>query len=173
MNLEKCLMTTRAALIFALPFGALTSAATLSAQSAEPPLPYVYETDYYGLKPDLTLSGFTDPIAASYTASQSMTELERLYNEEGRYGIVSGSLDASISGNVVTGYWYEDGKNAGLSIYCAVARNGTFSYGRYTFTFNADRTAFTGLRSGCDEDPVASGYAWDGQLARREPISAP
>ena len=173
MNAAKWVTITTATLLTALPFSVDAGMAAASTDDSEPPLAYVYATDYYGLKPDLTLSAFSNPITASYLASQSMAELERLYNEEGRYGIVSGSQDGTINGNVVTGYWYESGENAGLSIYCDVKRNGTFTYGRYIFTFNADRTAFTGLRSGCESDPQQEGYAWDGKLIRRVPVPTP
>ncbi len=149
---------------------AIAAAATVQ-PVPEPEKAYVYATDYYEIKPELTVPAFSDPVQASYVASQSPAELQALY-ERGHYGVTSGTIEAQFTGNVLTGYWIEDGSNVGLSIYCDPERNGTHSYGRFVLRFNADRTAFAGMRSSCDLDPDASGYAWNGKLVRRTAIAA-
>jgi len=143
-----------------------------NAQPAPPPeKAYVYATDYYEIKPTLTLSGFTDPVSASYIASQSPAELQALY-VRGHYGITSGEIDAKFTGSTLTGYWIEDGTNAGLSIYCDQERGGTHSYGRFVMRFKQDRSSFTGMRSSCNEDPDSTGYEWTGKLLRRIDLPA-
>ena len=150
--------------------------ATFAPSTTANPIPvpeqaYVYATDYYDIKPELTVSAFSDAVQATYVASQSPAELQALY-ERGRYGVNSGTIDAQFTGNALAGYWVEDGRNVGLSVYCDTERDGTHSYGRFVLRFNADRSAFKGMRSSCDEDPDSTGYAWDGKLVRRTAIAA-
>lgn len=110
----------------------------------------------------------------TYTATQSEAELDAIYRE-GRYGITSGWIEGQLSGSVLTGYWYEPMTSAALQVACDIERDGTLVYGRFTLTFNADRTAFTGLRTSCDvtPQPVEHAYeTWNGPLIRRQPADA-
>jgi hypothetical protein len=139
--------------------------------AAAPEQAYVYETDYSGIKPQLTVSAFQNPIDARYEATQSDDELQALYRQ-GSYGILSGWTEAQFDGDTLSGYWYESGSNAALSVYCDPQRSGTHSYGRFSMRFNADRSAFEGTRSSCDTDFSQTGYAWNGRLSGRTTMAA-
>lgn len=132
---------------------------------------YVYATvGFDKIKPELVINGFGQATNGVYTATQSLAELDEIYRT-GTYGITSGTLEGQMSGNTMTGYWYEKEDTPDLQSACDTRRNGTLVYGRFTLTFNADRTSFTGYRSGCDEEPNAYDHAyltWKGQLIRRQ-----
>ncbi|MBY9066998.1 hypothetical protein K1X12_08815 [Hyphomonas sp. WL0036] len=145
------------------------TAPTPAPTSLEPA--YVYATiGFDKIKPELVINGFGDATNGVYTATQSEAELDAIYRT-GTYGITSGRIEGRMSNNVLSGYWYETAYNAGLQGSCERERNGTLVYGRFTLTFNADRTSFSGYRSSCDEEPNAYDHAyltWTGQLIRRQ-----
>ncbi|MGH6979091.1 MAG: hypothetical protein ACRED4_07350, partial [Brevundimonas sp.] len=137
---------------------------------------YVYSTvGFDRIQPELVLNTLEGTVSGTYTATQSEAELDTIYRG-GRYGITSGVLEGQMSGGVLTGYWYERATNAGLQTSCETERNGTFVHGRFTLTFNADRTAFTGLRTACDvtPNPIDHEYeTWNGRLIRRQAAVSP
>lgn len=141
--------------------------------AAEPA--YVYATvGFDKIKPELIINSFGEATSGAYTATQSDAELDAIYRT-GTYGITSGTLEGRMSGNVLSGYWYETAYDAGLQGSCESTRNGTLVYGRFTLTFNADRTSFSGYRSSCDEEPNAYDHAyltWTGKLIRRQTATA-
>lgn len=132
---------------------------------------YLYATVGFGkIKPELVINGFGPTANGVYTATQSPAELDEIYRT-GTYGITSGTIEGQMSGDVMTGYWYEQEDTPDLQSACVNRRNGTLIYGRFTLTFNADRSSFSGYRSSCDDEPNAYDHAyltWTGQLIRRQ-----
>lgn len=104
---------------------------------------YVYETE------------FNDLIITSWSQNAAT----------GRYEYGGGRIEGTLSGNVLTGYWLQEDS----PLNCGVQRSGTPHFGRFTFTFNSDRTAFTGLWSDCEDAPSKT---WNGRLVRREGAAA-
>ena len=74
----------------------------------------------------------------------------------GSYSSDGGEIAGEMNGNVLEGWWIENGSNER----CATARNGRHHWGRVRWTFDGDR--FAGTWSYCDK-PVASGGGWNGE----------
>jgi len=151
------------------------AATQTAAPGGEAALAYVYATVGFGkIKPELVIDGLGATVTGTYTATQSESQLNEIYSG-GIYGITSGTLDGTLSGSTLSGYWYETEFNAGLQIACREKRNGTFIYGRFTLKFSADRKSFTGLRTSCDEVPNEIDHkyeTWNGTLVRRQAAAA-
>jgi len=75
---------------------------------------------------------------------------------QGSYSSDGGEIVGEMSGNVLEGYWVENGS----AERCATARNGRFHWGRIRWTFDGNK--FAGTWSYCDK-PVASGGGWSGE----------
>jgi len=105
---------------------------------------YVYETDFN----DLTITSWT-PTAVN-----------------GRYEYAAGRIEGTLSGNTLAGYWMQEES----PLTCGTARGGTTHWGRFTFTFNADRSAFTGKWGDCGDAPSKT---WDGRLIRKTAAASP
>ena len=99
----------------------------------------VYTTNDWG---DLTV---TEWEAASFRAD---------------YTFEKGKIEGVRRGNVIDGFWSQATSDRS----CSYPRNGSYHYGRMTFTFNARLDAFEGRWGYCDETPYAT---WDGTLTRR------
>ncbi|MCR5876760.1 hypothetical protein LRS10_22940 [Phenylobacterium sp. J426] len=80
---------------------------------------------------------------------------------EGVYEYGGGRVQGVAQGSTVTGYWYQDAS----PISCGKQKNGTAYYGRVVWRFNADRSAFTGNWSHCEDAPDRE---WNGTFARMQ-----
>lgn len=124
----------------AAPAPVSTSGATSAAPEAQGPsyVGYVYDTDFN----DMTITSWTPT---------SVT---------GRYEYAAGRLEGTPSGNTVSGYWMQEES----PLTCGTARGGTTHWGRFTFTFSADRGSFTGKWGDCGDAPSKP---WNGRLIRK------
>ncbi|MBK6708319.1 MAG: hypothetical protein IPG54_12860 [Sphingomonadales bacterium] len=117
---------------------ASSKARTTSAPVTPSFVGHVYDTNFN----DLTITSWT---AAAVT---------------GRYEYYGGRIEATFSGDTLTGYWLQETS----PLTCGTARSGTQHWGRFTFVFNADRSAFTGKWGDCDDAPS---QPWEGSLIRK------
>ncbi len=76
------------------------------------------------------------------------------------YSFERGRIEGVRQGNEIDGYWSQATSDRA----CSLPRDGSYHYGRMTFTFNAALDAFEGRWGYCDETPYAT---WDGTLTRR------
>ena len=103
----------------------------------------------------------SQPGTASIAGKWRSSEGEVTLTQSGRavkggYANDGGEIVGEMNGNVLEGYWIENGSNER----CASAKNGRYHWGRIRWTFEAGK--FTGTWSYCDK-PVASGGGWSGE----------
>ncbi len=128
-----------------LVFGLLASAgAAASAQSGGNPVGAVFETEFN----DLTITRWAEQ------------DPPGKYDVAGRYEYGGGRIEGTVTGNVLTGYWLQEESPTS----CDRPQGGTTHWGRIRFTFNADRTEFTGLWSDCGDAPTKP---WAGRRVQR------
>ena len=148
-------------------FPAMTaSAESLGAQAAQP-AGYVYATSVEsGAVPTLTIPQFGPEMTGVYSETQDDAFYDGIY-QSGGGTITKGRLVGTFSGNVFTGYWYEEQGRTGVQRECNPPHEGERIYGRVTLRFSADRKSFTGLHSTCDTAPEDAYFAsWKGTLTR-------
>lgn len=80
------------------------------------------------------------------------------------YTFENGKIEGIRRGNEIDGFWSQATSDRA----CRSPRNGSYHYGRMTFTFNARLDAFEGRWGYCDETPYAT---WDGTLTRRGAVA--
>jgi hypothetical protein len=156
----------------AVPVSNMATAQPAAAPSV--PDAYVFATTYRGkFKHELTLSALTGSVTGEYVNTESLQAMDEIYRSSGAYGITSGTVTGTMSGNVMTGRWDEDPtQSAGLQYFCEGPGARVVSYGQFILRFNADRTSFTGGRNSCDND-ASDGSEWTGRLVRRVAGSPP
>jgi hypothetical protein len=107
-------------------------------------------------------SGATSPttspssisIAGVWKSSEGTITFKQLdSNVSATYTQDNGAVEGSISNNILTGYWIEDGSNRR----CNAPRNGRYYWGRIRFVF--DGSSFRGAWGYCDDEPSRS---WTG-----------
>jgi hypothetical protein len=103
-------------------------------------------------------SGATSPSSNSIagvwkTSEGTITFQEAESNVLASYTQDNGVLQGSMSSNVLTGYWIEDGS----ARRCNTPRSGRYYWGRIRFVFNG--SSFAGLWGYCDDEPSR---AWTG-----------
>jgi hypothetical protein len=145
------------------------SAALAIAQAAPVEMNSVYATTARsGATPTLTLSPFGPEMTGNYTVTQGEDFFDSVY-QVGGGTITEGRLEGTLNGNVFSGYWYEEQGRTGVQRECSPARGSDRVFGRFTFTFSADRKSFTGRHSTCDGTPSA---VWNGTLTGQVPAVA-
>ncbi|HNQ03039.1 MAG TPA: hypothetical protein PKH69_00355 [Thiobacillaceae bacterium] len=97
------------------------------------------------------------------TSEGELTLIQHGRGVQGRYTSDGGEIVGEMNGNVLEGYWIENGS----SERCATAKNGRHHWGRIRWTFEGNR--FTGSWSYC-EKPVAGGGGWNGERIADAPI---
>jgi hypothetical protein len=85
------------------------------------------------------------------TLNQSGNQITGKYTNDG------GEIVGEIRGNVLEGFWIENGS----SQRCASPKNGRHHWGRIRWSFEADR--FAGSWSYCDSPPPEKGSNWTGE----------
>ncbi len=175
-NLSEVLCRTPVAAAVAVqgttpPRGAAPAPAPAPAAPAQ--LNSVYATEAEsGARPTLTLSAFGPQMTGTYTVTQGEDFFDSIY-QSGGGTITEGRLEGTFSGNVFTGYWYEDQGRTAVQRECDPARGGERIFGRVKLTFSADRKSFTGLHSTCDDDPEDVYFGgWSGTLTGQVPATA-
>jgi hypothetical protein len=103
-------------------------------------------------------SGATSPssnsIAGVWKSSEgTITFQQAKSNVLASYTQDNGVIQGSMSGNVLMGYWIEDGSDRR----CNTPRSGRYYWGRIRFVFNG--SSFAGLWGYCDDEPSR---AWTG-----------
>lgn len=121
-----------------------------------------------GATPTLTLSPFGPEMTGTYIVTQDEAFFDSVYRVGGGT-ITEGRLEGTLNGSVFTGYWYEAQGRTGVQRECSPARGSDRVFGRFTFTFSADRKSFTGRHSTCDGTPSA---VWNGTLTGQVPAVA-
>jgi hypothetical protein len=145
------------------------AAAPAMEQAAPAEMNSVYATTARsGATPTLTLSPFGPEMTGTYTVTQDEAFFDSVY-QVGGGTITEGRLEGTLNGNVFTGYWYEAQGRTGVQRECSPARGSDRVFGRFTFTFSADRKSFTGRHSTCDGTPSA---VWNGTLIGQVPAVA-
>ncbi|MFC4290993.1 hypothetical protein ACFOWX_01005 [Sphingorhabdus arenilitoris] len=140
----------------------------VSGPKAQAAQAYLYNTVIFGeIKPQLIINGFEGETSGNWTATQSVDELNQIYYEKGRYGVVSGAFVGQFSGNTFTGKYYEELVNEGLQGACQDKVNGTFYHGSLLIEFSPDRSSFRAKKNPCSEDTADTYFEWDGKLAGR------
>ena len=107
-------------------------------------------------------------MTGSYTINNTAADFDEIYKGGGGT-LTAGRLEGSLSGDTFSGYWYEtagEGGYGSVQRTCDPAKAGVLVYGRFSFTFSADRKTFTGTMSTC-EDEVKGATEWNGTLTRR------
>jgi hypothetical protein len=89
----------------------------------------------------------------------SVTEWEAESFRAG-YTFERGKIEGVRKGNEIDGFWTQ----ATSDRTCTTPRDGSYHYGRMTFTFNPALDSFEGRWGYCDETPYAT---WNGTLTRR------
>ncbi|TXT20228.1 MAG: Dipeptide transport system permease protein DppC, partial [bacterium] len=90
------------------------------------------------------------------TSEGELTLVQSGRSVQGSYTSDGGEIVGEVSGNVLEGWWIENGS----SERCATAKNGRYYWGRIRWTFEGGR--FTGNWSYCDK-PVAGSGGWNGE----------
>jgi hypothetical protein len=94
-----------------------------------------------------SIAGIWRSSEGTITFQQSGSNVSATYTQD------NGVLEGSISGNVLTGYWIEDGSNRR----CNTPRSGRYYWGRIRFVF--DGSSFRGLWGYCNDEPART---WTG-----------
>jgi hypothetical protein len=89
------------------------------------------------------------------TSEGELTLVQSGPSVKGSYTSDGGEIVGEMNGNVLEGYWIENGS----AERCATAKNGRHHWGRIRWTFEGGR--FSGSWSYCD-NPVAGGGGWSG-----------
>jgi hypothetical protein len=76
------------------------------------------------------------------------------------YTFEKGRIEGVRNGNEIDGFWTQATSDRS----CSTPRNGSYHYGRMTFTFDPTLGSFEGRWGYCDETPYAT---WNGTLTRR------
>lgn len=139
---------------------------------ATAPMDYVYATTVEsGANPTLTLSEFGPQMTGTFAVTKDEAFFNSIY-QSGGGTVTEGWLEGSFTGNVFTGYWYEQPGRTAVQRECDPARDGRRIYGRLTLRFSADRNSFTGLHSTCEDAPEDAFFAsWNGTLTGRTAAS--
>ena len=104
-------------------------------------------------------------IAGKWRNSDSTMTLDQSGRSvTGRYTNDGGEIVGEMNGNVLEGYWIENGANER----CATARNGRYYWGRIRWTFTGDK--FTGAWGYCDKPPTSGD--WNGERIGAAPTGA-
>lgn len=90
------------------------------------------------------------------TSEGELTLVQSGLGVKGSYTSDGGEIVGEMNGNVLEGYWIENGS----AERCATAKNGRHHWGRIRWTFEGGR--FSGNWSYCDK-PVAGGGSWNGE----------
>lgn len=83
----------------------------------------------------------------------------------GKYESDDGRIIGNLSGNVLDGFWIEKGSDRK----CEAAKDGSYYWGRVTFTFDATFQTFTGGWTYCDADGSQGG--WNGERISKEGVT--
>lgn len=101
--------------------------------------------------------GATVSVAGKWRTSEGeLTLVQSGRSVQGSYTNDGGEIVGEMNGNVLEGYWIENGS----SERCATAKNDRHHWGRIRWTIEGGR--FTGNWSYCDK-PVAGGGGWNGE----------
>lgn len=95
----------------------------------------------------VSIAGVWNSSEGTITFQQSGSRVSATYTQD------NGVLEGKMSGDVLMGYWIEDGSNRR----CDTALNGRYHWGKIRFVF--DGSSFSGLWSYCDDEPS---YTWTG-----------
>jgi hypothetical protein len=125
----------------------------------------VADTAGLSLTPPAGQAAATPPLGGGATAAVAgkwrTSEGELTLTQSGRavkgsYSNDGGEIVGEMNGNVLEGYWIENGS----AERCTTAKNGRFHWGRIRWAFDGNK--FAGTWSYCDK-PVASGGGWNGE----------
>ncbi|MGF1576959.1 MAG: hypothetical protein ACFCU9_13685 [Cyanophyceae cyanobacterium] len=120
-----------------IPSGQRLFSITESAQASQPTL----------IAQAIGVSGVWDTSEGQMTFQQQGSSVTATYTQD------NGRIEGTMTGNVLEGYWSEDGS----AQRCDTPINGRYHWGRIRFVFNGD--AFEGVWSYCGEEPTRS---WTG-----------
>lgn len=87
------------------------------------------------------IAGIWNSTEGTITFKQSGSNISATYTQD------NGAIEGSISDNILTGYWIEDGSLRR----CSIPRNGRYHWGKIRFIFKD--SSFRGLWSYCDREP--------------------
>lgn len=93
------------------------------------------------------IAGVWESTEGTITFKQSGSNISATYTQD------NGAIEGSISNNILTGYWIEDGS----ARRCSASRNGSYHWGKIRFVFEG--SAFRGSWGYCDDEP---GNSWTG-----------
>lgn len=89
------------------------------------------------------------------TSEGVMTLTQSGNTVQGTYTQDNGRIQGQLTGNTLNGYWIENGS----ARRCDRPIDGSYHWGRISYTINSNGSAFNGLWSYCDAQPSSS---WNG-----------